>query len=377
MVIGIDASRANSSKKTGVEWYAFHVIQGLKKVVNNDVHVVLYSREPLVGELAVLPKSWSSKVLSWKPRFLWTQIRLGWEMLRHSPEVLFVPAHVPPLIHPKKTVTTIHDVAARQFPESYTRFQRWYSLWSARYAVCRLWRVIVPSVFTKKEVLGMVGSKNTGHVSVIPHGYDEGFLHTPDKKIIETVCQKHAIKGHYIITLGRRETKKNTLAAVNAFETLKQDHPHNTSVAPMQLVLVGKPGFGSKEVDAMIAVSPYKEDIICIGWAPQQDVRVLMHGASMLVFPSFSEGFGMPLLEAFAAKTMVIAGSGSSLEEVGGDAAVYVEPQNVPALAQAIYMGLTEEHKRNVLIQKGSERVKKYSWNICAEETRDVLLHNC
>ena len=65
------------------------------------------------------------------------------------------------------------------------------------------------------------------------------------------------------------------------------------------------------------------------------------------------------------------------VEEVGGDAAVYVEPQNVPALAQAIYMGLTEEHKRNVLIQKGSERVKKYSWNICAEETRDVLLHNC
>ena len=103
MVIGIDASRANSRKKTGVEWYAFHVIQGLKKVVNNDVHVVLYSREPLVGELAVLPKSWSSRVLSWKPGCLWTQIRLGWEMIRHSPDVLFVPAHVPPLIHPKKT----------------------------------------------------------------------------------------------------------------------------------------------------------------------------------------------------------------------------------------------------------------------------------
>ena len=120
-----------------------------------------------------------------------------------------------------------------------------------------------------------------------------------------------------------------------------------------------------------------KEDILCIGWAPQQDVQVLMHGASMLVFPSFSEGFGMPLLDAFAAKTMVIAGSGSSLEEVGGDAVVYIAPQDIPELAQAMYIGLTEEHKRNVLIQKGLERVRRYSWNICAKETRDVLLHNC
>ncbi|MEK7065054.1 MAG: hypothetical protein AAB963_01275, partial [Patescibacteria group bacterium] len=154
MLIGIDASRANEIQKTGVGWYAYFLIQEMKHLSTlalehfstqggvgaKALQFVLYTREPLRGELAKLPENWTVKVLGWAPKRLWTQVRLSWEMLWRAPDVLFVPAHVFPIIHPKKTVMTIHDVAAIKFPKSYGWFERWYSVWSARVALKKLWK---------------------------------------------------------------------------------------------------------------------------------------------------------------------------------------------------------------------------------------------
>src|SRR3989338_7400368 len=177
MIIGIDASRANNEQKTGVGWYAYHLIQELKKTNSQfpipNYRVVLYSDRPLEGELAHLPEHWESKVLRWPPKRLWTQMRLSWEMLVRPPDVLFIPAHVFPIIHPKKTVMTVHDVAAVRFPETYNWFELWYTIWSAKTALKKLWKIIVPSEFTKTELSAMSADKNSQNVVVIPHGYDE------------------------------------------------------------------------------------------------------------------------------------------------------------------------------------------------------------
>ena len=176
MVIGIDASRANNKNKTGVEWYTWHLIKNLKKIsgtqAGRNIQFVLYSREKLTGEIAKLPENWTAKVLSWPPKRLWTQIRLSLEMLISPPDVLFVPSHVFPIIHPKKTVMTIHDVAALRFPESYNKFQRWYTIWSAKTGLKKLWKIIVPSNFTKNELLSMKLEQYADKVSVLYHGYD-------------------------------------------------------------------------------------------------------------------------------------------------------------------------------------------------------------
>ena len=104
MTIGIDASRANLKKKTGTEWYAFYLIEELKKVIPAEYRVILYSKEPLQGDLGKLPVNWKNKVLNWPPKFLWTQMRMSLEMLKFwsRPNILFVPAHTIPIVHPKK-----------------------------------------------------------------------------------------------------------------------------------------------------------------------------------------------------------------------------------------------------------------------------------
>jgi len=357
MLIGIDASRANQAQKTGVGWYAFHLIQGLKKITPETVRVVLYSDKPLQGELAELPKNWQVKVLHWLPKRLWTQVRLSWEMLWQQPDVLFVPAHVFPFIHPKKTVMTVHDVAAKRFPESYNWFERWYSLWSANYVVKNLWQVLVPSEFTKKEL----GSDKP---KVVAHGYDEKY-----KRIEESdeVLNKYNLQKPYLMSLGRLEEKKNTKRIVEAFNLIREK-------INIKLLLAGGPGHGYEEVKAVIESSPYKKDIITPGWVEEVDLPYLLKAAEVLVFPSLYEGFGLVILEAFACGTPVIASQGNSLAEVGEGAAVYVDPDKAQEISQAVLDLLSNEELRLLKIKQGYERLEQFSWEKCAQETLAVLL---
>ena len=373
MIIGIDASRANHDQKTGVEWYAFFLIQELKKITDpRTTHVILYADRPLQGELAVLPAHWSAKILHWPPQRLWTHIRLSWEMLTHPPDVLFIPAHVPPLIHPKKTVMTVHDIAALRFPESYNRFERWYSLWSARYAVKKMYKIITPSQFTKKELLEYVPGASTARIDVVSHGHNQ---HSAPAERIGTqeVLNKYHITQPFLLSIGRLEEKKNTKRIIQAFDLLKKEFPEDKNIQSLSLVLVGKPGHGYEEVQSALQESPNKKHIVMPGWVDEKDVAVLLETACVFVFPSLYEGFGLPVLEAFAAGTPVVASKGSSLEEVGGSAAIYVDPMAPGQIVDAIKMLVSDQDNRALCIKRGRERVGLFSWQSCAQQTLEIL----
>ncbi len=383
MIIGIDASRANHEQKTGVEWYAFSVIEEMKKVkIETKIKIVLYSDVPLKGELAILPPNWTSKVLRWPPKRLWTQVRMSWEMLWHAPDVLFIPAHVFPILHPKKTVMTIHDVAAMRFPESYNWFERWYSLFSAKMALKKLWKIIVPSEFTGRELkkLEIRNWKLRDNVTVVPHGYDSRYKKIAtatagsrpeggkNKIKIEEVVKKYRVEKPFIMTIGRLEEKKNTIKIIEAFNILRLTSYN------LHLLLVGSPGHGYEKVKEAIDKSPFKNDIITPGWVGPDDVPYLMNAASVFVFPSLYEGFGIPVLEAMACGVPVVASCGNSLEEVGGDAALSVDPQKPEEIASAVQRLMTDEVLRQEKIRLGFERVKQFSWEKTARETMRILM---
>lgn len=368
MVIGIDASRANNTQKTGVEWYAFFLIEELKKIVPKTVNVILYSEKPLEGELAVLPANWSSKVLRWPPRRFWTQIRMSYEMLFHAPDVLFVPAHVFPLIHPKKTVMTVHDVAAFRFPHSYNWFERWYSLWSAKYAVKNLWRVIVPSIFTKDELKSLVNTDQK-NIVVVNHGFDQKFTEKKSEAEIAKTLEKYNIKKPFLLSVGRLEEKKNTIGTIHAFEILKRSYHHDD----LQLILIGKSGYGGEKVDEAIRSSKFSQDIIHPGYVEQRDIPAIFQAAEMFVFPTLYEGFGIPVLEAFASGVGVITSKNTSTAEIAGEAAVLVDPEDVKSIVDAMEILMTDLELKQKIIEKGKARLKDFSWKNCAQETWKIL----
>ncbi|PLX26165.1 hypothetical protein C0581_05145 [Candidatus Parcubacteria bacterium] len=366
MKIGIDASRANETQKTGVGWYAYHVIQELKKQTPRDVEVVLYTNKPLQGDLADLPSGWTQKVLKWSPKRLWTQVRLSWEMLLHRPDVLFIPAHVFPLIHPKKTVMTVHDIAAITFPGSYSWFERWYSVWSARVALKKLWKIITPSEFTKSELESLKVRKfKSDKIHVIHHGYDKRYSENENKVEIEKALDKYGLKKPFLMSIGRLEEKKNTVRIIKAFEKLR------LTTENLQLILIGNPGHGYDKVKKVIDNSKYKEDIITPGWVDNNDLPILMSGAEVFVFPSLYEGFGIPVLESLASGTPVVTSKGSCLEEVGGDVCIYVDPADVDSIVHGISDAFDASEIR---IQQGLKHTEGFSWEKCAKKTLETLL---
>lgn len=372
MTIGIDASRANHTQKTGVEWYAYFVIEELKKILPAEVQVILYSDVPLHGDLAKLPQNWSAKVLSWPPKRLWTQLRMSFEMLFHAPDILFIPAHVFPILHPKKTIMTVHDIAGIKFPASYNWFERWYSTWTAKYAVNKLWKVIVPSQFTKDELLTYFPKAKKQNITVIHNGYDEKFLVPVSNQQKQEVLKKYNINKSYLLTIGRLEEKKNTWRIIKAFEEIKK----NATYEQLQLVLVGQPGFGYEKVEQTLNQSPVKGDIIHPGWVNKDDLPALMQGAEVFVFPSLYEGFGIPVLEAFASGTPVVVSQGSCLEEVGQEGTVVVDSQSEISIAEGILSFLASSDLKIAKITAGKVRLQDFSWQKCAQDIAKVLLKN-
>jgi glycosyltransferase involved in cell wall biosynthesis len=329
----------------------------------------LYSEKPLVGELAILPPNWSSKVLSWPPKRFWTQIRLSYEMLVSPPDILFIPVHVFPLIHPQKTVMTVHDVAAIRFPKSYNRFERWYTIWSGKFAARKLWKVIVPSKFTESELEFLTEEKNT-NVHLVYHGFDAKIGEIKSSEEKNEILRKYNITKPFFVTLGRIEEKKNTGGLLRAFalfrKIVKQD---------FQLVLIGKPGYGYARVQEEKQGNLFAKDIVELGYVEAEDLSSILQSAHALVFPSLYEGFGIPVLEGFAAGIPVITSQQISTDEIAGDAAILVNPQDIEDIADAMRTVTEDITLQNTLIKKGAERVKDFSWEKCARETLNVLLN--
>jgi len=371
MILGIDASRATELQKTGVERYAFEIIEQLKKKLPNseELRVILYTSKKVENELGELPPNWEIKYLSWPPKRFWTQIRLSLEMFFHPVDVLFIPAHVTPLIHPKKTIMMIHDVASLRFPKSYNWFERWYTVYSAKKALRKLPLVLTPSQFCKKELEHFFSGKRKAEIEVVEHGFTSMKKENAKQKK-DAVLQKYSIDTPFIFFLGRVEYKKNIQGVVEAFEKWKKK-----SGKLHKLVLAGKPGFGYEEIHQQIKMAEYKEDILELGFVPDEDVDVLFEEASLFFFPSLYEGFGIPVLEAFDHETPVLTVKDSSLSEVGGDVALYSKGKSGDELAESLeYFFDNEESLKKEILPKMKKQLEKFSWNEAGERTAELIV---
>ncbi len=370
ITIGIDASRANVARKTGVEWYAFEVIQRLKTIIPASYRVVLYSREPLRGGMEQLPPSWESRVLRWRPRYLWTQLRLSWEMLRRPPDLLFVPVHVLPIILPKRSVTTVHDVGFIAVPRAYrTAAGRWYLRFSAWFAARFATAILTVSDFSKREIVKYF-SADANKIFVTPLAVDHERFRPSDSEEIAPQLARYGVTRPYFLFVGRLEMKKNLDGLFAAFRTFKERRPSND---PTTLVLVGKRGVGGDAALAAVEGTPLQRSVIELGYVDSAAIRHLYAGATAFVFPSWYEGFGLPILEAFACGAPVIASNAGSIPEVAADAAVLIDPADSGAFAIAMERFAADPALRAIYAERGLARVRVYSWERTAKMTWETI----
>lgn len=360
MVIGIDASRAFLKQRTGIEEHSYQVIKHLREVIPSDAEVILYVRKKnSQREIDFeLPKNWQVRAL-WAPRF-WTQIALSLEMLFQSPDVLFVPAHTVPLIHPKRTVVTIHGLEYEYCQEAYSFWERIYMHYSIMWSCKVASTVICVSENTKKDVVKLYRVAEE-KIRVIAEGYASKAQTKPKDQISNS--------KPYLLFIGRLEERKNVVRIIEAFEMLKKKYGISH-----ELVLAGKPGYGYARIKQQIARSIYQDVIIEKGYVTEAEKWELLQNADAFLFPTLYEGFGIPVLEAQSVGVPVVTSNTSSLPEVAGDGAVFVDPLRTESIAEGVQRLLSDEGFRSGIIEKATQNVGRYSWVRCAENIGKTLV---
>jgi len=374
MLIGIDASRATIARRTGTETYSRNLIRALiglgsghrfRLYTNGAAHVPGISDVP-----GTLNPDVEIRCIPF-PR-LWTHIRLSAEMLLHPPDVLFVPAHVLPLIHPRRSVVTVHDLGYLHYPEAHRAADRRYLDWSTRWNGRQATAVLADSQATKDNLVRAYGV-DPGRVHVVYLGRDEAFGPVRDADQIAHVRERYGIAGRYFLYVGTLQPRKNLARVIDAFAALAGNPALVPTLSDVQLVLAGKRGWLYDDLFAQVTRLGLASRVVFPGYVEEADLPALLSGALALVFPSLYEGFGIPVLEAGACGVPVITSNTSSLPEVAGDAALLVDPHDVDAIADAMVRIATDAELRAELDRRGQENVKRFSWEKCARETLAVL----
>lgn len=359
MVIGIEAERANHRVKTGVEHYAKQLILHLAQIDSVNRYILYLQTQPEDWFLS-LPSNFEVKVMPF-PIF-WTQLRLSWEMLWYPVDVLFVPASTLPLIHPR-SVYTEHDVAWIYYPEIFTVYMLWFHRVFSWLARTFSTKIIAISENTKRDLMAHYRVPQE-KIAVVQHGYHK--TGRDFSKLSAGVAAR--LPAKYILFLSTIQPRKNLIGLIDAFRELKDERPD----LPHQLVVAGKLGW--KHELSLKKMTDNQDIVVYLGHVRDEDRWPIFNRAELFIHPSFYEGFGMWILEAFECGVPVAVSGNSSLPEVGGSAALYFDPKNKAEIKEVILRVLTDQALAADMVRRGYERLKDFSWEKCARQTLAVLL---
>jgi len=369
MKIAVQSADLDADRIDGTRVYLWQLLCRFGKLAPEE-QFILYHRHAFNKQLT--PPERENYVVRAIPQpLLWTQTRLSFALRKDKPDVLWMPVQSIPLLRSRslRTVVTIHDLAFRYFPESFPRKDQFKLNFLATLAIKGADMLIAVSEHTKKDILYFYPDTDPDRIAVVHHGYD-GDMFRENAGNHGALLKKLSIKqSRYILYVGAFQPRKNLVTLIRAFELLKK----REEFSDVKLVLAGERAWLWEPIVEAAKKSPNAKDIVMPGKLPFSDVIGLYQNAGTFAYPSLYEGFGLPVLEGFSAGVPVVCARNSSLPEVGGDAAVYFDPQSADELAYAIRRTLIEEVFRKECIDKGHEQLKKFSWDKCAKETLEVI----
>jgi glycosyltransferase involved in cell wall biosynthesis len=295
-------------------------------------------------------------------RILWEQAFSPLECLSRRLDVFHSTAYVLPLICPTRSVVTVHDLTFMLMPEAFRRGNRAYLTTMTRLAVHRADRVIAVSESTKRDVVRLLGVPES-KVTVIYHGIEPEFRPLPPDEVA-AFRTRHGLPDRYALYVGTLEPRKNLPNLLRAYALARSKRG---VTAP--LVLGGGKGWGYESIFQLVEELGLRDSVRLPGYLPLADLPLWYNGASLFVYPSRYEGFGMPALEAMACGAPVLTTRASSLPEVVGDAGLLVGPDDVEGMADAIAAVLNGGTLGERLRSDGLGRAGGFSWAEAAKQT--------
>ncbi len=357
--IALDATYTLERLPSGVAVYSRRLIESLLTLDTPHRFLVCYRLSRFSRRREFLRPSGAAGSRPFRVRLFqepWT----FW--LPRQAEVFHSLAQRPPAFHFKKEIVTVHDIfplTSRDY--STPEFQRKFSA-LLREAVRRAARVITPSSYTAAQLAQHVDIPPE-RIRVIPEGVDFPARTLESDERARERERRVGAGREMILSVGVIQTRKNTLSALRALELLPDQY---------RMVLAGGDGHGSETIHDYLRRPDLSSRVCVLGHVPREDLATLYQAASVLLFPSLEEGFGLPILEAMAAGLPVVASRAASLPEVGGDAALYAHPNDPAGLAESVKRACEDLALRQKLIERGLARAREFNWQRTAEKTLHV-----
>ncbi|HLD96256.1 MAG TPA: glycosyltransferase family 1 protein [Patescibacteria group bacterium] len=372
MRIAIDAQPL-LEQSAGVTYYSKGLVEAVLKQDRNNHYDLLFWRLfpkkplPVLGEGRNFSYRWQ-RFFPYKifyKLFKWG-IRIPLELFfLIRPDLYFFPNFV---VYPHrrgKSVVLIHDLTFEKVPQYVARRNVEFLRKFVPPSVARADHVVVNCEFTKRELIEAYRVP-AEKVTVAYPGVDPKSFYPRSAKDKEEIKRKYGINKPFLLFLGTLEPRKNVPAILKVYADLPNRRDFN-------LVLAGKRGWLSEEIFRTVADLGLEEDVIFTGYVPEEDRPKLMSAAEVFVFPSFFEGFGMPVVEAQACGTPVVTSNTTSLPEAAGKGAVLVDPKNVYQLARAIEEVLSSGSLREKLVKKGLANARRFDWNESARKLIEIF----
>lgn len=349
---------------TGNEVYARNLLNEFAGLDRNSQFLAYVSK---ADADKLIPRRFLRRKVSENPF-----VRLGCEipisLLRDRPSLLHV-QYTGPLWCPVPMIVTVHDVSYLEYPTYFTKFRAHQLKLTVKRAVNRSVRILTPSEFSRRAIIAAYElPEDEDKVVVIPNGVSPGFRPMAREHAAAWVRDNHGIRSPFILTVGDLQPRKNHIGLIHAFEEVIRAYPH----LPHHLVMVGKETWHGAEVRRAAAKSSVADRILFTGWVPDDDLRQFYAACELFAFPSFYEGFGLPIVEAMACGRAVVCSNTSAMPEVASAAGILFNPRSSTDIARAIRDVLLDPELRVRMERLGQQRAGYFTWNRAAQQTLDV-----
>lgn len=367
MRIAIDARMGHT--RVGIGVYVRSLLNGLAKIDKIDNYYIILNKNKKENFVPIqdnFHKIYTGVTYSdYLRRDLWEQGYLPWKLYKNKVDIYHGPCHSLPIFAKIKMIITIHDMMSfkREYfkPISRSRVQNLIKI-SAK----RAQKIITISENSKMDIIRILKMPED-KIKVIYNGVDSEYKQVNDKSRLDSIKEKYGINRKFIQYIGSLKASKNIPRLIEAYSRLPE-----SILRKYALVITGGKGWKSKEIFFRVKALCLENNVVFTDFVDDNDLPLLLNAATLLVFPSLYEGFGIPPLEAMSCGIPVIASNASSIPEVVGDAALLFDPYNVEEMTETMYRVLIDKQLRDKLIKRGFEHVKQFSWENSARETLQV-----
>lgn len=354
-------------EKGGIGIYTRYLLDELLALDRKNEYVLLYRNPSHLGKFSHYPNV-RERVVAGNNKAYWDQIAIPWACWQEKVHLVFHPKFTAPLLAPCRVIMSVHG-ADWLIPEQAQFYGKWNVLYNKIFLPLyfRKCSKVVSSANLTREDFNRALRLPPDKVRTIYYGAGKPFRRIDDKDFLDRVKRRYGLPDQFILTLSGydRGKRKNIDGIIRAYQLFHGRTPH-------KLVIGGK-DCDKFKADYNVPEEGYGKDILFPGWIEQEDLAAFYNLADLYLYPSKLEAFATPLTEAMACGTPFVTSNVNGLKEIGGDAGLFVDPEQPQEIADAMARVLTQPDLKRSLQDAARARSKDFNWKKCAQETLETI----